>query len=47
MTWSFWDTYCDEAYAIISTDFVGTKPAKNGFDLASLQKDLKAISSAA
>src|SRR3569833_308982 len=45
MTWSFWNIYCDEAYAIISQDFVGSKPAKNGFDLASLQTDLKQITS--
>ena len=43
MTWSFWDAYCDESYAIISTDFAGTKPAPNGFDLAALQADLKQI----
>jgi hypothetical protein len=40
MTWSFWNTYCDESYAIISIDFCGTKPAPNGFDLACLVKDL-------
>jgi len=43
MTWSFWDAYCDESYAIISTDFAGTKPAPNGFDLAALQQDLKVL----
>jgi len=43
MTWSFWDAYCDESYAIISSDFAGTKPAPNGFDLAALQQDLKVI----
>lgn len=43
MTWSFWDAYCDESYAIISSDFVGTKQAPNGFDLAALQNDLKQI----
>jgi hypothetical protein len=43
MTWSFWNTYCDESYAIISSDFAGTKPAPNGFDLAALQADLKEI----
>jgi len=46
MTWSFWNTYCDEAYVIISPDFVGNKPAKNGFDLAALQQDLKQITTA-
>ncbi|HEY4323831.1 MAG TPA: hypothetical protein VGN20_07585 [Mucilaginibacter sp.] len=43
MTWSFWNTYCDESYAIISTDFAGEKPAPNGFDLAALEADLKAV----
>jgi hypothetical protein len=43
MTWSFWNAYCDESYAIISTDFAGTKPAPNGFDFAALQQDLTQI----
>jgi hypothetical protein len=43
MTWSFWNAYCDESYAIISTDFAGTKPAPNGFDLAALEQDLKEV----
>jgi hypothetical protein len=40
LTWSFWDHYCDEAYCIISTDFLegGTTPA--GFDLVALERDL-------
>ncbi len=46
MTWSFWDAYCDESYAIISTDFAGAKPAPNGFDLAALQADIKQITAA-
>ncbi len=46
MTWQFWDAYCDEAYALISTDFAGSEPAPNGFDLAALQKDLKMITAA-
>ncbi len=43
LTWDFWDAYCEEAYAIISSDFAGDKPAPNGFDLAALQQDLNAI----
>ncbi|HXS37414.1 MAG TPA: hypothetical protein VN721_11990 [Flavipsychrobacter sp.] len=43
MTWEFWDTYCDEAYGIISTDFVNGKKAPSGFDLAALQQDLKQL----
>ena len=43
MTWAFWNAYCDESYALISTDFTGTKAAPNGFDLQALQQDLKLI----
>jgi hypothetical protein len=41
MTWSFWDAYCDEAYAIISPDYLNDKketPA--GFEMQQLQADL-------
>lgn len=40
MTWAFWDTYCSEAYAILSGDW---KPPV-GFDLAQLQADLQIVS---
>jgi hypothetical protein len=41
MTWSFWATYCDEAYAILSTDYInGNKQAPQGFSLQQLQADL-------
>ena len=41
MTWTFWDAYCDEAYAIISSDYLnGKKQAPQGFSLAQLQADL-------
>jgi hypothetical protein len=41
MTWSFWETYCDEAYAILSTDYInGKKQAPQGFSLTQLQADL-------
>jgi len=36
MTWAFWGTYCDEAHALLSTDW---KPPA-GFDMAALQADL-------
>lgn len=41
MTWSFWEAYCDEAYAILSDDYL-TKKKKTpaGFDLPQLQADL-------
>jgi hypothetical protein len=41
MTWSFWAAYCDEAYAILSTDYLsGKKTTPQGFNLAQLQADL-------
>jgi hypothetical protein len=47
MTWEFFDTYCDEAYAIISPDFLETKDGKqstpHGFDVDQLETDLAAI----
>lgn len=44
MTWNFWNTYCDEAYAVLSEDFVNAnKIAANGIDLQSLQADLNQV----
>jgi hypothetical protein len=43
MTWSFWDRYCDEAYCIISTDFLDGDRTPNGFDLAALRADLDLV----
>ena len=41
MTWSFWEAYCDEAYAILSDDYMdGEKKAPQGFKLQQLQADL-------
>ena len=40
MTWSFWDRYCDEAYCILSDDFLDKGSAPNGFDLDALEADL-------
>jgi hypothetical protein len=44
MTWGFWAAYCDEAYAILSPDFLKPKGGQpvtpNGFNLAQLQEDL-------
>jgi hypothetical protein len=41
MTWSFWETYCDEAYAIISADYINNKKqAPQGFSMKQLQIDL-------
>jgi hypothetical protein len=44
MTWGFWDAYCDESYGLLSPDWVNAKKiAANGFNLAQLKADLKAI----
>jgi hypothetical protein len=41
MTWSFWRAYCDEAYAIISTDYLDDKQqSPAGFNMQQLQADL-------
>jgi len=45
MTWTFWDAYCDEAYAVLSKDWINkvSDQAPNRFDLVTLQKDLEAL----
>jgi len=44
MTWGFWAAYCDEAYAILSEDFVNKSGiAASGVDLATLQADLALV----
>lgn len=45
MTWSFFNTYCDEAYALLSAQFISatTKKSPAGFDLATLRKDLALV----
>jgi hypothetical protein len=44
MTWSFWERYCDEAYCLISEDFLtGEKVAPNGFDMETLKSDLELV----
>ncbi|HUC28724.1 MAG TPA: hypothetical protein VMR80_04030 [Candidatus Acidoferrum sp.] len=41
MTWTFWEAYCEEAYAILSNDYLdGKKQAPQGFSLQQLQADL-------
>jgi hypothetical protein len=43
-TWYFLSCYCDEAYAILSPDWIGARGiAPNQFDLAQLQADLQAL----
>jgi hypothetical protein len=43
LTWSFWNRYCDEAYCILSDDFLQKGSAPNGFDLAALRADLALV----
>lgn len=43
MSWSFWDAYVEEAYAIVSKDFFNGDKDPQGFDIATLQADLAAI----
>jgi hypothetical protein len=47
MTWSFWRAYCDEAYAILSEDWInsmGVNP--EGFALGQLNADLAGVTNA-
>ena len=43
MTWEFWDTYCDEVYAIITEDFFSDKKSPLGSGMYELEKDLLEI----
>lgn len=44
VTWAFWNTYVDEAYAIISQDFLeGNGETPEGFNLNQLTADLKLV----
>jgi hypothetical protein len=47
MTWTFLDTYCDEAFAVLSNDWISdkTRLSPSHFDLAALQQDLAQIDS--
>jgi hypothetical protein len=42
MTWSFWEAYCEEAYAILSPDYLTKKKqTPQGFNMQQLQADLQ------
>jgi len=43
LTWRFWDRYCEEAYCILSPDFLDGGQAPNGFDLEALRADLALV----
>jgi hypothetical protein len=43
MSWQFYGAYSDEAYAILSPDFLAKGKAPSGFNKAQLEQDLAAI----
>ena len=43
MTIAFWNTYVDEAHALLSHDWRQSKGTPAGFDLDELKKDLGLI----
>jgi hypothetical protein len=44
MTWGFFKKYCDEAYVVLSRDWLGSSDKNpSGFDLSTLLADLKAF----
>jgi hypothetical protein len=46
MTWRWFARYCSEAYALVSKDWLnGAGVSPSGFDLATLEADLKAVTS--
>lgn len=48
MSWQFYDAYADEAYAVLSPDWVNKRvgTAPNGFNMSALQQDLQAVGNA-
>ena len=48
MSWQFYDAYADEAFAVLSTDWINKKlkTTPEGFDLKTLQQDLALVTSA-
>jgi hypothetical protein len=43
MSWQFYLTYADEAFAVLSEDFLSKKKTPKGFDMAQLTRDLAEI----
>lgn len=43
MTWGFWEAYCDEAYALLSDDFLTAEKTPAGIDLVTLEADLHQV----
>lgn len=44
MTWAFWETYADEAYAVLSWDWMASRRSPAGLSWRSLVADMKALS---
>jgi len=47
MTWDFYTTYTEEAYALVSQDFLNSGKTPSGFDLSALLTDITAFDMAA
>ncbi len=47
MSWEFYQAYMDEAFAVLSNDWISQKlgTAPSGFNLATLQQDLRSVES--
>lgn len=48
MSWQFYDAYMDEAFAVLSSDWINKKvgTAPSGFNMIALQQDLAAVTAA-
>jgi len=47
MTWAFWSRYCDEAWCVLSTDYLADGRSPAGFDLEALRGDLGLVTGGA
>ena len=43
LTWAFWDRYCDEAWCVLSPDFLTEGRSPQGFDVDALRHDLELV----
>ncbi|MGA2424096.1 MAG: hypothetical protein ABSG07_08845 [Terriglobales bacterium] len=46
MTWQFWNAYCDEAYGLLSPDWIAAGKAPSGFDSQQLITDMGELKAA-
>lgn len=47
MTWAFWERYCDEAWCVLSSDYLAAGRSPAGFDLEALWHDLALVTGGA